>query len=434
MSLLDSLNAYWKLDESSGDAIDVHDVYDLTDTNTVGSAAGIIGNARDFEATNSESFSHSDTAALRFSESTDWAVSFWIKPESLATYRCVFGKWSGASRSAACVLDSAGHLIVFLGLSGSYTFSGTTLSAGTWYHVVLNFDASANELLIAVNGSEETKSATVSWSTNTAALRIGRLDAANSFDGLIDEFGKWDRLLTADERSDLYNSGAGLSYDDFAGVVVAPTAASSVAATIAPTVAISGVSFSPAAATAIAASIAPTVELGSHAVTPAVASAVASAAAPTVELGNVTLAPAAAAALGASSAPTVELGDVALTPTAASSVAATVAPSIELGALVIMPDSTSALAAVAAPSLLFGSLALTPAAAAAVGLTSGPIVVGSSNLFPTEGWRARARRRLWRVPARDRLFITRRRRRAWSVAQRDRLYVAAPRRRLWRRR
>ena len=45
-------------------------------------------------------------------------------------------------------------------------------------------------------------------------MGVGRArnNAAYYHDGLIDEVGVWSRLLTADEKTALYNSGSGLAY------------------------------------------------------------------------------------------------------------------------------------------------------------------------------------------------------------------------------
>jgi len=47
-------------------------------------------------------------------------------------------------------------------------------------------------------------------------FNIGSHDdgAGTEWNGLIDEVAIWDRQLTSDERTELYNSGSGLTYGD----------------------------------------------------------------------------------------------------------------------------------------------------------------------------------------------------------------------------
>ena len=41
---------------------------------------------------------------------------------------------------------------------------------------------------------------------------MGSEQASRYWDGLIDEVGFWKRILTAQEKTNLYNAGAGLAY------------------------------------------------------------------------------------------------------------------------------------------------------------------------------------------------------------------------------
>ena len=61
---LTNLVSYWKLDEASGNALDAHGTNTLTDSNTVTSAAGKIGDSRHFTRTVPEYFTIADNASL----------------------------------------------------------------------------------------------------------------------------------------------------------------------------------------------------------------------------------------------------------------------------------------------------------------------------------------------------------------------------------
>jgi hypothetical protein len=82
------------------------------------------------------------------------------------------------------------------------------------YHVIAYFDDSANEIGIVINnGTPVTTSFTSSLSGGAGNLRVMRSTAdGESPDGRIDGLGVWSRVLTSDERTELYNSGTGKDY------------------------------------------------------------------------------------------------------------------------------------------------------------------------------------------------------------------------------
>jgi Concanavalin A-like lectin/glucanases superfamily len=228
MPLTDSLISYWKLDESSGDALDAHGTNDLTDNNTVGSASGKINGARDFEAANGEYFSRADNAGLSTGD-IDFTFAAWVNAESLSGFPVVANKgWAGSGGGREWILyyRTDASRFRFAVENETAEVDANTLGAastGTWYHVVCWHDSVNNQIGIAVNGG----------SADTAAYSGGVTDAAGDFrigasptqslywDGLIDEAGFWKRVLSSAERLVLYNGGSGLAYP-FATGAAAP--------------------------------------------------------------------------------------------------------------------------------------------------------------------------------------------------------------------
>ena len=78
MSLLTNLISYWKLDEASGDALDAHGANPLTQTGSVGTAAGKVGTARDFSALTGAYFSHADNVDLSTGD-IDFTIACWVQ-------------------------------------------------------------------------------------------------------------------------------------------------------------------------------------------------------------------------------------------------------------------------------------------------------------------------------------------------------------------
>lgn len=222
MALQDQLVSYWSLDEASGNAIDSHGSNNLTDLNTVGSATGKIGNARDFEADNLEQLYCADTASLS-GGNTDFTIAAWVKAESLpAGNHTIVAKYNvtGNQREYWLRYDS-GTFTLLVSSDGSTTTTRRAstfgiATVGNWYYVVAWHD-SVNDLIgLSINNSTpETVAHTTGVFDGTGEFCIGSRNPAATvdfWDGLIDEAGFWRRVLTPAERTDLYNAGAGRDY------------------------------------------------------------------------------------------------------------------------------------------------------------------------------------------------------------------------------
>jgi hypothetical protein len=90
----------------------------------------------------------------------------------------------------------------------------TVTSANTWYHAV--FIADGTNLTVYVNGVQQKQASfanNISYGSD-ATFIIGGRDAANygCMNGILDEIAIWNRVLTADEITELYNNGAGKAY------------------------------------------------------------------------------------------------------------------------------------------------------------------------------------------------------------------------------
>jgi hypothetical protein len=219
MALTDNLIAYWKLDETSGNAADSVGSNTLTDNNTVGTAAGKVGTCRDFESSSTEFLSITDNADLSFGNE-DFTITGWINFESLGVRWFPFGKVSGAGATEYYVdYDSSSTRVRFAVGNGSTvgTVSATNLGApstATWYFVVAWHDATANTVNIQVNnGTPNSASFSDGCADLGGGFSIGKGgDFGTYYDGLVDEVGIWGRVLTSDERTALYNSGNGTTY------------------------------------------------------------------------------------------------------------------------------------------------------------------------------------------------------------------------------
>lgn len=215
-TLLNNLVSYWKLDETTGNRLDSKGTNHLTPTNAPVGAAGKIGNGCDFDSSSSQYLSHPDLNPLG---NEDFTYTFWFKLESLIGLNTLIGKDHSSGRHYILQAEETGSVLRFTCnlWGGQVVASPGPLSLNTWYFAVLWVDKTAMSVNLQVNNGTIVSNLISVYTppAGNVALDIGRREYPgfeNYFDGLIDEVGLWRRVLTAQERTDLYNSGNGRTY------------------------------------------------------------------------------------------------------------------------------------------------------------------------------------------------------------------------------
>ena len=219
--MLVDLMAFWELEEASGTRNDSHGANHLTDNNTVTSAAGKVGTCADFEKDNTEYLSIADNAALSAGD-IDLTICAWVSLETIianplyiVSKRTDGGDDEYRLWAQGLLTEYFFRFSVWNGGSTTTIDNLTFAVVGAWYFVVAWHDATANTLNSQVNNSTiDSVACTTGIYAGPGEFRIGAQAAASpfSFDGLIDQVGIWKRVLTADERTYLYNGGAGRAY------------------------------------------------------------------------------------------------------------------------------------------------------------------------------------------------------------------------------
>ena len=221
-SLRQGLVGYWPLNETaaSGD-VTAEDKsgkgYDLTSNNSVLSAAGKIGNARDFTTANSEFLSIASNADMQFGQK-DWTLSCWFNAD-IFTGQLVAKDLSGQREMEFRTSGTSSNsmLLVIYHSGGGLTVSlGSGLSTGVWYFGAARYVASTNTATLRLNATTGTGLVTAGQTANsgTAQLQVGArqfVGARDFFSGQIDEVAKWNRALSDAELDTLYNSGNGIN-------------------------------------------------------------------------------------------------------------------------------------------------------------------------------------------------------------------------------
>lgn len=222
MALSDNLVVYYSLDEASGNAIDAHSTKDLTDNNTVGAGTGKVNGGRDFALASSEHFTHADDAV--FNPSGDFTYAFWCKADTLTfgTSYVLISKDSASPAGNYYIWHNGSINRFNFQVFGSESYGNLGSveannlgqpSAGNWYFIVVRHNATADTISIQVNnGTVDSISHSAGVLDNSSTFYLGGDVYGRYWDGLIDEVGLWHRVLTADEGTELYNSGAGRDY------------------------------------------------------------------------------------------------------------------------------------------------------------------------------------------------------------------------------
>ena len=216
-SLLIDLVAYYKLEDTADSA----GSHTLTGINTPTVVAAKIDNGYQIDQANNRYLRAADHADFDLG-SVDLTIAMWIKPTDANVDYAALSKWNfgagdmeylltingggGASTFYARKADDSGNVTVDKNIA---------FTVGTWYWVVVEVDHTNDIISLDANNGGKT---TAVWSTTGRAgsqpFEIGGNNAAATIalNAIVDEVGVWRRMLTADEKTSLYNAGTGITY------------------------------------------------------------------------------------------------------------------------------------------------------------------------------------------------------------------------------
>jgi hypothetical protein len=223
VALLAKITSYWKLDEASdgSGAVTRNDsvgTNHLTDNNTCPSAAGKVGNGAGFTRTNSEYLEKTDVASLSIGD-INFVLFAWVY--ITGDFKAfLIGKSHadlGNGYEYALIYVATDKKVAFVSSNGTdleaiYCNDFGVLSLNTWYFVVGWHDTDLDTINIQVNNGTVTAVArTVTPADTNKPFRVGGNTIYLS--GRVDEAGfVKNNLLTAAERTILWNGGAGISH------------------------------------------------------------------------------------------------------------------------------------------------------------------------------------------------------------------------------
>lgn len=231
-TLLDDLISWWEMEEASGNArVDSHGDNDLSENGATGSKTGKIGDAVDISGTGENLYVAAAGSGMNGTGS--FTIAGWVSFDSLAAgsgheFVMCHADDSTTSNNQLCwaiycpTASKLPAMSVWVGTTDyTATYSGSAISTGTAYFFVGYYDADNDEVGISINGGAfDTAAVTGTINSAKQQIKFGRLTYGQAwnhwFNGWADEWGYWDRVITTDEVAELYNSGAGIGYDDIA--------------------------------------------------------------------------------------------------------------------------------------------------------------------------------------------------------------------------
>lgn len=202
---------YYKLEETTGtNLVDQTSTQDATlaGTYTLG-ITGKINNGIDFQGTSNANIG---TAIQGLSAFT---ISFWCKKNS-AGLRDMIGQWSpnilicrnNSDQIQVYLNTSSGSVNATFFMSTTPGLTGITSDTTNFHFYVLRYDGS--NIKMWLNNVESITTLSQTGTVANGDIRMAR-GTANG-DVSLDEIGIWNRALTTDEISELWNEGNGLTY------------------------------------------------------------------------------------------------------------------------------------------------------------------------------------------------------------------------------
>lgn len=212
MPLSSGLLAFYRLES---DATDDVGTIDLTATGSPTFGAGKVGNCAIYDGAGAH---HGSSNSIFSFAGNDRSIALWVNADDFENSPGIVSNWAGAGGAVVqWLLWVDGTSLKFqIRDTGDVDHVATWAStpvAATWYFIVCTYNSATGDLKISVNDDTPVTANTGSVKTGTNSLNLaGRNAGAATWDGKIDSFGIWDRVLSANEITSLYNNGNGLDF------------------------------------------------------------------------------------------------------------------------------------------------------------------------------------------------------------------------------
>lgn len=229
-SLLSGIGAYWTLDNSGSYVDSAGGGYTLTKNGTVNTIAGIISNGASFTNNTANTLSRADDDVFSAINSVSITFVAWVNLNVTNAYSGIIAKDNGATTGREYQLvynaNPARWEFAVSTNSASYAKAVTPTVAhqtAVWYFLAAFID-NTNKVAKLRQGTitelgDWGSSATFAGygpdgtgTNGVAEFKIGIIGGSLPANASIDEVGYWQRVLTDQEITNVWNNGAGKTY------------------------------------------------------------------------------------------------------------------------------------------------------------------------------------------------------------------------------
>ena len=207
-TLTTNLISYYKLEDEK----DSFASNDFVNNGSVPFSTGKVNNAASFSS--GKYFNKSASSAFAFGTGA-FSFFFWFKTTVDDTFQCI---WD--SRQGSETLDG---IFIAIDINRKMVVSGngvviqgtTSVVKDTWNYAYVIGNGGANgsrTIKLYLNGTQEGSTLTVDYdmsSSKIVYMGVNYPSGTLIFYGQLDEFGIWNKIISSQEISDLYNGGSG---------------------------------------------------------------------------------------------------------------------------------------------------------------------------------------------------------------------------------
>lgn len=198
-----NLQGYWRLESNTND--ESRNGYTLTTSGSPSYAAAQFGNGISLVRTSNQYayITHASAPNLEIAGSFTWVC--WFKPTTNVDQRIIWKSGAGPIRGFYLSGGDGSLLFYCSGLTtNEYVDSGSSLSNGTMYMLTGIYDSALSKLKVFINKTKTEVTASGTPTSNTGDFQIGG-EAGQRTNGLVDEVQVYNRALSDQEVSDLYD-------------------------------------------------------------------------------------------------------------------------------------------------------------------------------------------------------------------------------------
>jgi hypothetical protein len=224
-AITDNLVAYYKFDESSGNASDSVGTRTLTNTGTATFVSGLINNAMSQGTSNSSKYFKNTTDDYGIQAGAQ-SISLWVKLNTELTVSgnyYLFADLGSATSHTRMImqytLSGAQYQLSLFRIKNGVTAPEavnniSAFGTSAWHHIVISYDGSVATMYLDGSALPTTLSISGSGSTGvTSGLWIGvSQDLSRYSSAQIDEVAVFARAVSAADVLTLNNGGAGCAY------------------------------------------------------------------------------------------------------------------------------------------------------------------------------------------------------------------------------